>query len=226
MFPSSLICVAHRGSPQCYPENTLQSFEWALRSGAQWVEFDVQLTQDLVPVVFHDANLKRMTGRNEKIANISWSELQQIKVNENFSIPSLEQVLHLLSLWERKAFVELKSDQKKLVDLVIPLIEKLNIECVIFSFYDFHLYRARKIAPQQPIQFLISRWTLFSQSHLHRLNPDQVGIHIDRLSPTTLKKLQLSGRPIFAYTVNGDQALAAAAALGIEGVYTDDFGVM
>lgn len=226
MFPSSLICVAHRGSPQCYPENTLQSFEWALRSGAQWVEFDVQLTQDLVPVVFHDSNLKRMTGLNEKIADISWSELQQIKVNEHFAIPSLEQVLHLLSQWEAKAFVELKSDQRNLVDFVLPLTAKSGVECVISSFYDFHLYRTRKMAPQQPIQFLIARWTLFSQSHLHRLNPDQIGIHIDRLSPVTLKKLQLSARPIFAYTVNGHQALTAAAALGIAGVYTDDFGLM
>ncbi|KAL8897118.1 MAG: hypothetical protein Q9207_007371, partial [Kuettlingeria erythrocarpa] len=35
-------------------ENTIQSFLSAVASGASCVEFDVQLTKDLVPVIFHD----------------------------------------------------------------------------------------------------------------------------------------------------------------------------
>jgi len=48
-----------RGNP---PENSLGAFRAALDCGAGGIELDVQLTRDGVPVVFHDAALRRMTG--------------------------------------------------------------------------------------------------------------------------------------------------------------------
>ena len=56
--------IAHRGNAAEFPENTLPAFESALELGVRNIEFDVQLTSDKVPVVIHDADLKRVaTGR-------------------------------------------------------------------------------------------------------------------------------------------------------------------
>ena len=54
--------VAHRGQPQSYPENSLAGFEHALQAGASYVETDVQITSDGVPVLSHDANLLEISG--------------------------------------------------------------------------------------------------------------------------------------------------------------------
>jgi len=48
------LIFGHRGSPKRHPENTIESFEAALRSGADGFETDLRLLSDRVPVLFHD----------------------------------------------------------------------------------------------------------------------------------------------------------------------------
>src|SRR4029450_8386641 len=55
------IVVAHRGASSTRPENTIPSFEEAIRLGAGIVEFDVRLSRDGVPVVIHDPAVDRTT---------------------------------------------------------------------------------------------------------------------------------------------------------------------
>ena len=43
--------VAHRGYPQHYPENTLIGIEAAITAGARFIDVDVQLSADRVPVL-------------------------------------------------------------------------------------------------------------------------------------------------------------------------------
>src|SRR6185369_9836423 len=47
--------IGHRGAMAYAPENTLASFREARRRGARWVEIDVKLTADRVPILMHDA---------------------------------------------------------------------------------------------------------------------------------------------------------------------------
>ena len=54
--------VAHRGHALEFPENTLPAFESALQLGVRWLELDVQLSSDHVPMVLHDATLERTTA--------------------------------------------------------------------------------------------------------------------------------------------------------------------
>ncbi|HUP61765.1 MAG TPA: glycerophosphodiester phosphodiesterase [Thermoanaerobaculia bacterium] len=52
--PSLFLIFGHRGSPKRYPENTLASFEEALRVGADGFETDLRLLADQTAVLFHD----------------------------------------------------------------------------------------------------------------------------------------------------------------------------
>ena len=60
--------IGHRGAAAYAPENTLASFREARKRGARWVETDVKLTQDGVPIVMHDESLKRTTGVDRLVA--------------------------------------------------------------------------------------------------------------------------------------------------------------
>ena len=46
--------IGHRGAAGLAPENTVASFRKAAELGVRWVEFDVHLSADGVPVVIHE----------------------------------------------------------------------------------------------------------------------------------------------------------------------------
>lgn len=74
--------VAHRGWAARYPENSLAAIEAAIWLGLQHVEFDIQLTADGVPVLFHDVSLERITGQPGRITEIPWADLSRLSTGE------------------------------------------------------------------------------------------------------------------------------------------------
>src|SRR5512141_2346350 len=74
--------IAHRGNAAEFPENTLQALESAVDLGLKHVEFDVQLTADNVPVVFHDSTLDRVADRPDSVHELTWAQLAEIPVGE------------------------------------------------------------------------------------------------------------------------------------------------
>lgn len=96
-------CVAHRGWSGRAPENTMAAFELALQEPAvKWMELDVHLSRDQVPVVIHDPTLKRTTGAKARVSSMTAEQLKQLDAGSWFSpkfagerIPTLGQVLEL-----------------------------------------------------------------------------------------------------------------------------------
>src|SRR3954454_23608769 len=92
--------VGHRGAAMRAPENTLASFREAARLGAGWVELDVKLTQDGVPVVIHDETLNRTTDRQGAVRSMGFAELAEADAGSWFGpayagerVPRLEDAL-------------------------------------------------------------------------------------------------------------------------------------
>jgi len=65
-------CWGHRGASAAYPENTLASFEAAIRDGAEGIESDVHVSRDNVVVMFHDPSLERTTDSKGLIREREW----------------------------------------------------------------------------------------------------------------------------------------------------------
>jgi glycerophosphoryl diester phosphodiesterase len=111
------------------PENTLASFQRAIEDGADGVEFDVRLSRDGVPVVIHDASLRRTGLRKGAIAELPASELAEVDVGTWFNrvhprlrceqyererVCLLDDVLGFFKIGGRaraRLYVELKSDK-------------------------------------------------------------------------------------------------------------------
>lgn len=112
---------AHRGlhdNRTEAPENSMNAFRKAVDAG-YGIEFDVQLTKDQIPVVFHDFTLQRMCGVRGRISQHTYEELRKLHLmNTEEKIPSLQEVLEL-------------------VDGKVPLIIELKIE-----FLDVSVCRA------------------------------------------------------------------------------------
>lgn len=90
---------AHRGfynNNTDAPENSLKAFSDAIDYG-YGIELDIQLSKDHVPVVFHDYTLKRVTGVDRKVNELTLSELKALRLyDSNESIPTLKETLQLV----------------------------------------------------------------------------------------------------------------------------------
>ncbi|WP_326785194.1 glycerophosphodiester phosphodiesterase [Streptomyces sp. NBC_00151] len=86
----TVTAVAHRGDPYRARENTIDSLRSALNRGADAVEIDVRLTRDRVPVLLHDATLKRLWGHDRPLSSLSGDEVHGLTAG---GVPTLAQAL-------------------------------------------------------------------------------------------------------------------------------------
>ncbi len=105
--------LAHRGLHVSAPENTLSAFAAAAAAGARWIELDVMLSSDHVPIIFHDDALERVTNGCGLVAKQSLLALQQLQVCHQSAIdviPSLVQLLDYIALTDLSFNLEIKSN--------------------------------------------------------------------------------------------------------------------
>ncbi|MCX4742736.1 glycerophosphodiester phosphodiesterase [Streptomyces antibioticus] len=86
----TVTAVAHRGDPYRFRENTIDSLRSALDRGADAVEIDVRLTRDGVPVLLHDATLKRLWELDRPLTSLSAAEVQGLTAGR---VPTLAEAL-------------------------------------------------------------------------------------------------------------------------------------
>jgi glycerophosphoryl diester phosphodiesterase len=93
--------VGHRGAMGYRPENTLASYEHALALGADWIECDVHLSRDGVPVVMHDETVDRTTNGHGLVRDHTLAELERLDAGSWFGAEYADQrVLTLQELLE------------------------------------------------------------------------------------------------------------------------------
>ena len=132
--------IAHRGifDNRKVPENSIKAFKNALNKGYA-IELDIRLTKDNKIVVFHDDVLGRMTKKKGNIKNLTFEELQKIKlINTDYTIPSLDEVLSLVN-GKVPLLIELKSTSRshRLEKELIKELDEYKGEFAVQSFNPF-----------------------------------------------------------------------------------------
>ena len=118
------VYYAHRGlhdNQSSAPENSMKAFRKAVEEG-YGIELDVQLTQDGIPVIFHDFTLERMCSVPGKVREMTYSQLQQLHLlDTEEKIPTLEEFLHMVD-GKVPLIVELKEEWTDLS--LCPAVQK------------------------------------------------------------------------------------------------------
>src|SRR5699024_7544618 len=106
---------AHRGASELRPENTLPAFAEAVRSGADGIELDVQLTKDDEVIVMHDEEVNRTTNGKGAIKNKTLAEIKELNAGEWFDasyrstrVPTLKEVTDLLVAKDFRGILEIE----------------------------------------------------------------------------------------------------------------------
>ena len=90
--------AAHRGGAALWPENSVTAFRGAMSLGVEQIEFDVQMTADQVPVIFHDTTLDRMTNGSGPLAEHTLDALMALDIHDGGGkILTLEQGAALMA---------------------------------------------------------------------------------------------------------------------------------
>jgi glycerophosphoryl diester phosphodiesterase len=132
------IVIGHRGAAGDCPENTLLSFDTALRQGARILESDIHLSRDGVPVLLHDANLDRTTDGTGDASALDWAQLRRLDAayhdrNERGETPLRGAGIHIASLEEAfetfpeaRFNLEIKSDDPRAIAATLDLVARFE----------------------------------------------------------------------------------------------------
>ena len=90
--------VAHRGDMTQYIENTLPAVRAAVDLNMSWIEIDIQVSRDGVPIVVHDNKLTRIATRNQRVTDTNAAELLTFPITltaRNGSAAQLPTLVHV-----------------------------------------------------------------------------------------------------------------------------------
>lgn len=230
--------IGHRGYPRRFPENTLAGLEGAIAAGAHWVEVDVQLTRDLVPVLFHDENIRRVCGMEGTISHYTFEELRRFSASEpgrfgtryaHERIPALAELAALLARHPYAgAFVELKREAlnsfgtEAVLTRVVRDLQPVQARCVLISFALEPLAAAKRAGWR--VGAVIERWRDRAQPQLLQLAPEFLFCDVNGLP--WWGKLRLPGAKVAIYEVDDPEMARKLAARGADYIETFDIGGM
>lgn len=231
------------------PENTLAAFRRALSDGADGVECDVRLAKDGVPVLFHDATLKRTAFKDGKLRDFTSKELGRIDVGSWFNlrhperadrayrterIPTLAQFFELMKQNQKLIYVELKCKNEnhlKLAEEVAILIRDFGLQkrTVVKSFEHEATRIIQKMLPDvriaalfspRPLRVIQPRKTLVTPAL--NLEADELSLHYTLATERTVKKATAAGMKTVIWTANHPAWVKRAFKLGIHGIITNE----
>lgn len=190
--------VAHRGNAAEFPENTLPAMVSALELGVRFIELDVQLSRDGVPVVIHDHLLLRTTGLPGSVFDHDAADLARLEAVEpqrfgdRFSgirLPLLRDVMGLLAGRPQiTLFIEIKRaslaefGHDQVVSQVIEVIKPWRSQCVIISFDLAAIHRARRLG-DAPIGWVLGAYDDHSRLKYEALQPQFLFCNHEKLPP-------------------------------------------
>ncbi|MGG4452770.1 glycerophosphodiester phosphodiesterase [Brevibacillus porteri] len=227
------LIYAHRGASGLFPENTMESFQAAVRRKANGIELDVQLSSDNKLVVIHDHSLERTTNGSGLVRQYTLRELRQLRADKDSSmrvpkahIPTLQEVFQTFVDTPLRIIIEMKNfflDQPHLEELVIEQIRRYQLtERTIISTFNFDsLLRIKQLDATQKTGLLyvgplVKPWEVASS-----YRADQLHVPYDQLTEDLVKQAKEHHFEVLSWTVNSGRQIQRAIDCDVDGMITN-----
>lgn len=234
------LVMGHRGAAALAPENTLAGIRRAAASGARWVEVDVMLTADDVPVLFHDDKLDRTTGLSGLMARTPYEAVGRLDAGSWFDrrfsaerIPSLAAACELLLELRLSANIEIKPSKGREIETAQATLAELS-RCwpaaapapLISSFHTECLEIARRLKPAWPRAFITLRVPRNWRALLANLECASFHVYWKRLSEKQARRIKAAGYALACFTVNDPALALRLRRWGVDCMISDDPGAV
>lgn len=229
---------AHRGSCHKHIENTLDAFKQAINDGADGIELDVQRTKDGKLIVYHDENLKRLTGVKKYVKDVTWAEIQTmtLSINKHLSrpklfldtdIPSLESVLELMKDTSMIINIELKNSiyfYPGMEEEVFACVKKAQMqEQVLYSsFNHLSMHHMASLAGPKHCAILSSDIQYRPWEYAQNINVQSIHPKISSLQNENLvHECHQRGLKVNVWTADSEASIYACLQYGVDAIITN-----
>ena len=227
--------IAHRGASAYAPENTMASFNKAMSLGARFIEFDVMLSADGQPFVFHDDTLKRTTNGRGVFGKMNADYLLSLDAGRWFSkryqhekIPTFAAVLEWLLTHDIHANVEIKPSPGTAEQTTVAVLAQLNRLWprdkplpLISSFDREALTLCRTLSPEMPLGFLMHEFQEDWLQSARKLDCLSVHLNVHIATQQRVQAIKAEGFAVFVYTVNRQRLARKMFGFGVDAIFSD-----
>lgn len=226
---------AHRGASCQAPENTGDAFDKALEYAIDGIETDVQMSQDNIPVLWHDRTLERLGLPDRRVDDFVYEPLRQLcrTARRNaFELMSLAEFLAAyrgrcgLDIEVKNRDWESRQRQEQKMRLAVHLIKRSEVEDVFISSFKLgSLIFAHQLTDQIPYFYILDdHHTLvdIDTALRHQLFLTGFCIPIQLINDKMVQNLRAFDKKIVTYTCNSRDEIRRAIGLGVDIIITDD----
>jgi len=220
------LCVAHRGFSGIAPENTMAAIQRAMQeSYVEWVEVDVQLSKDGVPLLIHDFTLNRTTNGRGPVGERTWAELKSLDAG-SWKAPeyagerliSLDEFLEAIA-GRLRANIEIKTQgnmypgiEEKIVSAVRRY--RMEDEVVLTSFEPRVLAKVKEIGRGIRTGLIVDEKPRDLFIRLQMLHCSFLSLNYRYLTAELATKAARCGIEVMAWTMNDVRKLRRVRAKG------------
>ena len=236
------LLIGHRGYPARYPENTMASFEGAIKAGCDMIELDVTLTKDRKVVVIHDDTLDRTTEGKGSVIDHTLEEIKRLDAGSWFDsrfsserVPELSEVLKLtadrclLNIEIKQSAFEADYPADAIEHQVVDLVKTAGtMDRVIISSFDKRILQRIAAMEAPPAVAFISNHGA-DKSVLEMLLAIKAFSWHPRFKALTrdqVDMLHAAGLKIFPWTINTREEAERILALGVDGLICNELRAM
>ena len=220
-----LLVIGHRGAKGHIAENTLPSIAKAIELGVDGVEIDIFKCASGELVVFHDKTLEKLTNATGYIEDLELDSIQQIKVLNDYRIPTLSEVLSLINgrifinIELKGSSTALKTDEllKTFLGSKNWFSEKILISS--FNWDELKIFRQKN--QEIPIAILTEDDPLDAIPIGIELKAIAINPDYKTLNSENIRKIKKAGFKIYPWTVNKIDDITLIKSLGVDGIITD-----
>ena len=223
----NVLRIGHRGSKGYVAENTYESISKAIQLGVDGIEIDVFKCASGELVLFHDKDLKELTGESSLIENLTIKELEQFLVQGKYKIPTLKDVLTRI---EKPLFVNIELKGLNTAQATSKIIADLSkstswsLEHFIVSSFNWdELELFRSIDKNTSVGVLVSKSMSINEAieFGKKINAQAIHPNFKLLNDKAVKKIKNNGFKIYTWTVNNEDDINFMKKLKVDGIISD-----
>lgn len=219
----------HRGARAVKTENTAEAFRYACASGIRWVELDVMLSRDGVPMVFHDETLDRLSETKGRLDSLTADELKNVRLAGGAGIPTLDEVLRLLNEYGGCVNIEIKPSRPELARETARAAWQVVCENgfddparLLFSSFAWEaLEETAALAPAIRRGVLVEEVSGDWRPAARKVGAYSIHYDADLLTAPLIREIREKGYRLLAYTVNEPEKARKLRDMGVESFFCD-----
>lgn len=227
--------MGHRGAALLGPENTLAGLRVAAGAGCTWVELDVMLSSDGVPVLHHDHTLGRTSPRRGVVETMTAAQLAATDVGSSFGsqfagegIPSLSAALEAMESLGLRANLEIKparGREEETTRAILAVLETSALDpartAMLSSFQARCLEIALREGERYPRALIAARPPKAWRRILSELGCVSLHVSCRHLTAHRVEAIRAAGYQLAIYTVNDPVEALMFRRWGAECIVTD-----